>query len=641
MTRFDRLFTRVHLPAWMAGFVAAALIATGCDSSEDPFLLNPPPPDSSAVRVVNLINSEPIDVGIGAQTVWTALAPMSISVRRNFLFSEPVNLTVRRPSRPDTLDILPAQQFRGGSPTTYYVIGSENRTIVLSRSSSQIDRDDLAARGMSRLVFINAVADSTSYVLRMNCPSGDSLFRRGLLGELQTLQVAERDLSLFLVDATTNEAVASARLELQAGSVATLVAARSRTGRVALYLIDEHASMLAEAPAETRTDATIEVLNTTSDPIDVELGSEAIASALAPLALSPATTVSACGLSTGDSLVVSSNGGRLDTSIALSVGSRNLLVLYEQGGRTRALVVPRKTDGAAPNAASVRAVNLAGDRGRLFVEAGAGAPGIGLRNERLFGGLELGRPSGYRDLPIGTYPLLLRDSETGQAVGGSVGELVNGRYTFLVVDDGSGLKLLFTRDDDGNAGVAEFGEPGAQVLFFNVMPDAEATFTAGGLQLPPIAYSYVIQTLVAKSVTSITSSAGEIAIDLSNGGYTVGTTGSGSSRSTIAFPSPNTEPPIGRASIRFVNAVPGSSAMDIHQGDSATPVIGTTRFGEPTQAIERDALKYSFVATISGRTDVLARATGLEVSGRRHYLYVIAPRRTPGSPVHSVLWLQE
>jgi hypothetical protein len=305
------------------------------------------------------------------------------------------------------------------------------------------------------------------------------------------------------------------------------------------------------------------------------------------------------------------------------------------------LTLQRNQPQASEGRVHVRGVNLAPGIPSVVIEKGAGAPGSELQNERLFGTLGLGTASPYVSDTTGTFPLLLRDAATGRGVGGSVGDLSSGYFTLFVVEQDNKPKIMIAPDDGGNVVLSEFGEPGVQVIFYNMMPDASAEFSAGSLVLPPIAYSYVLQTILPESVTQITSNAGNADVDLTTGGYTIGATGSGSSHTIIALPAPANTPSNGRASIRFLNAVPGTGLFDIHQGDSSQPVIATTDFGVPSAAIERDALKYSFVATLEAAADVIARANALEVSAGRRYLYVVAPRLEEGSPQYSVLWLQE
>ncbi len=617
---------------------ALAILMGACDSSEDPYLLNPPQPDSTHVRVVNLVADEPIDAFVGGLEIAASVPPLTISDTRQFLFPQQVDFIVRRGALADTLK---AQQFDRGRTLTYFALGGGDTSILLVKQTSTVEEESLRSEGLTRLVFINAVADGSLLHLRRDCRTGDTLFRPVPFGANPSLDVSDDSLSLYLFDSGATDPLATARVGLERGRVQYIVAAKDASGGTHLYLLDAATTALADAPSETRTDAEVEVLNALGGgSISVRIGSTQLAANLLTMQLGPPTTIAACSLG-NDSLHVSGTGAlSIDTVVGLTVGSRNMLVVYGTPDAPGVFVLRRDRAEAPRSSVRIRGVNLLPDHTSAYLEAGAGSPGTTFQNQRLFDNLRYGRVSAFDTVMAGTYPLLIRDAANGQTIGGSVGDLAAGDHTLFIVEKAGHPTIYVTRDDDGSSTIAEFGEPGVPVSFFNVMPDADVTFTVGSLSLPPIAYSYVLQTIVPENVTSISSSVGDLSVDLTSGSYTIGATGSGDAHTAIAVPQTDL-PADGKASIRFLNAIPGSDAMAVHEADSLGDVIASTSFGQPSAPISREELKYTFVATPDGSTTVLARATGLQVSAGRRYLFVIAPRRTAGTPEYSVLWLQE
>ena len=111
-----RIDVRLFIP-----FLFAVALLVGCDSSEDPNLLNPPLPDSAQVRVVNLVPDAPIDAIFPMEAAATALSPYQVSSYKNFLQLTSVPLTVKRQGR-EKIDTAVLDNTLGqGARITYIV----------------------------------------------------------------------------------------------------------------------------------------------------------------------------------------------------------------------------------------------------------------------------------------------------------------------------------------------------------------------------------------------------------------------------------------------------------------------------------------------------------------------------------------
>ena len=627
---------------WLASvfvlFLAFAL--GGCDSSEDPALLNPTPPDSARVRVVNLIPDEQISVLVAGIPVATSLPSLGISGSRSFPKTDQVAVLVRR-SRFDTLK---GQNLANGSRITYFVVGGRDTTIIIPQSTSAFTEEDLQTRRVARLVFINALPDSAAHIVRIGCQGGDTLFAQSTLGGNQYREMDPVDASLYLAPASGGDPIATARVTLGSGGIYYLVAARVG-GQPGLFLISPTSTTLAPAPAETRADAAVQVLNALpSGVVNASLGSQQIATGLQPLALAPVVDVNACGSNGGDTLQVTpAFGAPFSTMSRFSVGSRSTIVVYGTPDGVRTVTLRRDNPAGVAGKVYLRAINLVPTLPSASIEAGAGAPDSVQPEKRLFGLVSLGAVTGYQELPAGGYPLIVKDAASGSFLGGGVGTLAPGFYTLFIVINGESVSLMVSRDDTPTTTLADFGQRGAQVRLFNMMPDADAQFSAGGLSLPPLAYSYVRSTLFPAGLTTVTSNAGDVTIDLSSASYTIGATGSGGSHSLVAIPALGTLPATGRASVRFLNVVPGSGEMVIHTEGNKGAELARTSFGTPSAPIELDERKYAFAATSTSDTLTLAQANGLELTEGRHYLFIIGLKRPDQGewPKYEVLWMQE
>ncbi|MEO5931713.1 MAG: hypothetical protein ABIR47_17395 [Candidatus Kapaibacterium sp.] len=632
---------------------ALALVLFGCDTSEDPNLLNPPQQDSARVRVVNLIESEPVDVGFYGIPIVNALAPFRVSETQKYLILTPTSLTVKRPSR-SKLDTIPTQSVLGaGAKVVFFVLKNNDGTsTVLPQAIGKLATTALVTRNVAEVVFINAVPDSlgTSYYIKSGCQSGDTLFNPTAFAQNPaTHDTSATDLSLYLFSTVDSMPVASTHLHTPPGSITYLIAGRMG-GSVHLFAMsatdDALTGMLPEAPPEMRTGATVELLNATADetPISARIqGGSTITSTLASLNISSAATVEACIDPHGDSLVIDAGSNQFKTPIRLSVGSRALVIAYDSVRSVRALTLSRDLAGGGGGGVYLRGVNVAPGVAAASISIGAGGDTSVGADSRPFGTLAYGKASGYVQLPAGNYPFLLSDANTGKFLSGGIQPLAPGFYTLIVVDRLGTPALMIVRDDLPGSPLSPLAGPGTRVTFFNLVRGVNAQFTVGTLQLPPLFYGYVYSTVAPYNVSTITSNSGQITIDPGSGGYFVGSVGTGSSRSLIAFRTDTSTQPVGKAFIRFINAFPNSPAIDIHIGRNTDPPLDSTAtFGVPTPTYIFDERKYSFFVTPHGDTAILARADGVQINAGRHYLVAIGPRSDgTATSMYDLLVMQE
>ncbi len=627
-----KLYNRVIIP-----FLLAALVMIGCDASENPNLLNPPPPDSTRVRVVNLLPDGEIDVAVPGIPLAVGIGPIQVSPLNHLLVLQQTVVVVRRTSPAVRFDTAYSQILAQGATVTYAILGGNdtNASRILSFGTGEQEKSDLRTAGEARLGFLNAVNDTSGYFIKVGSPSGPILFNTMAFAEMpRSITTGSRDLSLYLFSTRDSFPITSARLDMSVGTVSHLIAA-TVGGQVRLLLLEENtaATVLPEAPPETRTTATVELLNAISDEPAVSARLNGATSDFArnvpQLSISPATEIEAWINLSGDSLLVSTQDNKSYTSpVSLAVGSRTLMVVFKGEDGVQTLALSRDIPESANGKVHIRGVNASTFAGGISISVGAGAPAPINADYRPFGTLLPGGASGFVEIPPGAYPFMVSSARTGKFFGGGVEQLDPGYYTLFAVDDAGTPTLRILREDTPAASLDFLESGGSRVTFFNVMPDAEATFTAGPLTLAALPYSYVYSTLAPYSVRTIGSNVGTIAVDLTLGSYTIGTTGAQGARHIIAFRSPTDTLPPKVASIRFLNAVPDSPELVLRIGSNRADSIAILPFGTPTPALALDARKYSFFVTQSKDSTARARADGVELLAGRHYLLVVAPKRT-------------
>jgi hypothetical protein len=598
--------------------VTSALFAGACDSTEDPRLLNPPTPDSTLVRVVNLSEGEPIYVSVAGRAIAADIAPLGASPYTPVYFAQRVNIFVTRGARTDT---LADQVLLPGVRVTIFVASRGNQTRIVPLQAGRIELQDLQTNRQAKATFINALPDSGFALVRSGCQSGAEFFRNVAFGGTSTYIDIPVDLSLYLFAGTQPNLRASARLPLESGTI-TWVAAASTGGVAHLYAIAPSDVTLRELPAEERSEASVSVLNalSTSTTIDARLGDVPVASGLDALRMSASATVEACRSTTGDSLMVSAGGGELAVPLRMDVGSRALAVVYGPASSPSALSLRLDPPPGVADRAYVRLVNVSTTGSGATLQIGDGAPDS-LALATGFPALATGGVSGYVKLTPGAYPLLLLESGTGRHLAGGIQDLAAGYHTILIVDRDGGTDLLVLDHDANSAELGDIDQPGSRARLFNLMSDGSATFSFGAIHIDGLAYSYTATTAIPKTVSTISSTIGDIPVDHSTGSLVIGLTGSGSNRRAISFASPAGSPAEGRAAIRILDAVPEADELTV-EFDSTV----TARFGEPTETALRNEGRYSFTVRAPGSETVLARITGVELRGGRRYLLVIGPR---------------
>jgi hypothetical protein len=550
----------------------------------------------------------------------------------------PVPLEVRREGRekPDTA--LPENILSQGARITYLVLkglDTASKAFALAVGKPQIDA--LTSRRAAQIYFINAIDDASAYYLKEGCQSGPRVFESTTYAaDPKSIEWTGRYISLYLFN-DDSIPITTAHIETPIGSVSYVIAAK-RDGAVKLYLVTangtEPGGPLSEAPPETESTASVELLNATADaqPISATIAGsiQTIGTGVAPLSIAGPSRVEACIDPLGDSLLIDAGGtAPFKAPISLRVGGHSLVVVYDRVDSAKAIVLDRNLPDAEAGKVYVRAVNVAPAAGDVSISIGAGAPNGVNPDYRPFGSLAVGTTTGYVALPAGRYPWMLSNASTGKFQGGGIENLTDGFYTLFVVERLGAPSLMIARDD--GSPLKPLDEPGVRTTFFNLIPGTKAQFTVGPLLLPDLAYSYVFSTVLPLSVNTIGSNAGQAIVDPGVGGYVAGLTGSATDKKLLAFPADTNTPPAGKAAIRFLHAVPDGPELMVRIGKSTDPPADSSfTYGVPTPSFLLDERKYSFFITPKNDTKVLAKADGVQLIAGRHYLVALAPKN-PGS----------
>lgn len=615
-----------------------AIAAIGCDTTEDPRLLNPPLPDSTLFRVVNLSDGEAVYASINGQALAVNLGSMQSTPYKPVLFVERVNIIVTRGDRRDTLF---DQSLTAGVRATLFVATRGDQTVAILRQAGTIELQDLIRDNIARTTFINAVPDSAAMSVRVGCQSGEPLFRDVPFGGTVVYESGAIDLSLYLFAGLETSARASAHLPLQPGSITWVIAARSG-GSDRMYAIGPYDAGIRELPRETRTDASIEVLNALNEgnSISASLSGDVVATDIAALQLSSASMVPACRTPAGDSLViVPSGGGSIRVPLRMDVGSRSLAIVYGSQSDARALSLRLDPPPGVTNRAHVRLVNVSTVAPGSQLQIGSGAPDSASL-ATTFPSLPTGGVSAYVAVTPGIYPLLLQESGTGRHLFAGIENLAAGYHTVIIADRGGSAEILVLDHDANSSSLGGLDLPGSRARLFNLMTDGDASFDIGPLTVSGLSYSYTASTVVPLSIASVTTNAGATDVDHASGSLIIGVTGAGDGRRVISFRSPTGSPAGRNAAIRVLNAVPGVGELEVEIDPS---IRVSARFGEATESVERNAGRFSFFVRSPGDTTVLARITGVELRQGRRYLLVIGPRRSidEGSEPYVALLIQE
>jgi|GEM_PF-1945623 len=645
-----RIDFRLLLPFLL---MMAAII--GCDSSEDPNLLNPPLPDSARARVVNLVPDEQVDVSFPGLPVATGVGSFQISSYRGFLLLTSTPLTVKRTGREKLDTVSIDNTLSQGARITYVVLKSrDTSTLALILATGKQQVDALIERQAGQVYFINAVDDESSYYIKSGCQSGATVFQNaGYAATPTSIETQRPELSLYLFGASDSLPITSAHVPTPIGSITYLIAAK-RDGVIRLYMLSATgdagiAGPLQMAPVEERTTASVEILNATADamPISASLGENPspIVTGLGALSLSSPTQVEACVDPLGDSLLISANGGApFKTPIALQVGGRSVVVVYDSVGAAKALVLARELPQAAAGKVYLRAVNVSPSAGVTSISVGAGGPNGINPDFRPFGSLNVGVATDYVELPGGNYPLILSSALTGHYMSGGMQNLPSGFYTLFVVERLGEPSLMIVRDDVPGSSLQTLEQPGVHITFFNLIPSTIAQFTVGPYVLPSLSYTYVFSTVLPYGITTIGSNAGQGTVDPGTGGYVAGLTGSVTDKRLLLFQSDPNVPPPGKAAIRFLHAVPDTPELMVRIGKSTdVPADSSLTYGVPSQSFLLDERKYSFFISPRGDTTILARADGVQLIEGRHYLVAIAPKNpiSTSADEYTLLVIQE
>ncbi len=627
----------------VAGLLLVALLAS-CDASEDDSLLNPPPPDSTRVRVLNLVDGSDVTASLGSIRVATDLAPMSSSDVLPIFSAEQVVYSARRNSSGRT-DSLPGQILARGARMTYVTMRrGDTGTTTLSLPLGRQDLTDLLARGASMVTFVNAVDDTTFLGLRLGCQSGDTLADGIAFSRATSLESTAGERSLFVMRTGDSIPLASTRLSTPPGTVTYLIATREG-GVFRLFALPADGSTsgrLPTAPPETRTTATVSLLNANADGETISAsidGGATVAVGLGPLGVSAKVDVAACVGSAGDRLVVTGSGGdTISTRLRLTVGADAMVAVYDKIASVKAIVLDRTYPTPKAGHAFVRCANLSPAAGTASVAVGSGSPDTVLVEGRPFGSLPVGGQSAYVPFKVGDYPFLLDRSADGVFLFGGIQSFTEGYYTLVIVERGGAPRLMVIRDDAPVPDISELSVTGIRLSLFNAITQQTVAFTIGTLSIPPIPYSYVSRTLMDGTGSSIASTIGSIQINTANGPHTVLAARVGGSDRLFAFPVHQIDPPAKSAQLRVFSAV--DEELEIREDDARGSVLAVAKSGQISDSEDRAERRYSFFAV---RTDgtVMAQSSGVTLVAGRRYLMVITDAGAGSNPPYSIIWMQE
>lgn len=634
---------RVPLYALSIGIALASL---GCDTSEDPNLLNPAPPDSTRIRVVNTLDSDPISATLGGAPVATDLAGLTVSELLPRYSPEQVVFSVRRGSS-GRFDSLPGQILARGARLTYVILSrGDTATTAITLPLGRQDMTDLQTRGVSAVTFVNAVDDTTFLGLRQGCASGDTVADGIGYGRTFSLESSSQERTLFVVRTGDSVPLASVRLPTPTGS-ATYVFAARKAGTVRLFALDADGSTagpLMAAPPESRTTAFVSLLNVNADGSTVTAeveGGATIAANAPPLTLSSSVEIPACVSASGDRLRISTpSGGSASTSLRMTIGKDAVVAVFDRIGSIKSVTLNRDFPTPKTGFAYVRCVNLSPSAGPVELAVGAGSPDTVAVESRPFGTSAVGAQSPYVLFRNGEYPLMLARASDGTFLHAAIQTMSDGYYTIVVVEESSKPRMMIMRDDETTPVLRELSASGTRLTAVNAVPDALVGFSVGTLSVPAIAYSYVTRTVMPLTSSQITSTVGSVSILPTTGPVTAIATQSSSGGRLYAFAGISDPAAPGLAQVRAFSAV--HEDLEVREGSAVGTVAVLAPNGRPGAVAELDDRRYSFFVVRSDGT-VVAELRGISLSPQRRYLMVIAPRRadSPSTMPYAVLWLQE
>jgi len=620
--------------------VAALLPAIGCDTNEDPALLNPTTGDTTRVRFINLLSGA-VTAEIVPTTVAQNLAPGTISPFVPFGSVQPAPVVIHN-ARPGSIDTLPALGLAQGAAITQIILPDRDTAVrIVTVATSSIEQKDLVKRLVGRVVVVNAIDDTSAITVRSGCVSGDPVVTGLAYASSASVESSSADISLFFLGSDGLTQLGSARVPTAPGEVRFIIVTRiAGTLRIVEFTGNgsEPGGPLQNTSPETRTRATLSVVNGADDALDIATGNgDPVAASLQPGAQSAPVDVEACTAAGGDSLRVIGSGG--DTTVVpvrLRVGARSVVAVYRRNGAITALDLTR-SDNAGAGTVALRALNFSNAFPQTSIGAGAGSPDTSGTITRTFAGLNLGRLSGTVTLDAGTYPFILSDAVSGVFIGGGVQQLDPERYTLLVFDIDGTPQLRLLRDDIPGAQPTPLSASGRRAVLFSIVPDKQITFTVGSVTFPPLVWRGALQGLVPENATSVSSTVGEVPLPSATA-YTIGAIGGAENARVIALATPETPPAARRASIRLLAGFAADRTIALR--DAATPenVLATSKTGTVSTPFEVEARKYTFILTNVTDTVALARLEGVEVTSGRHYL-LVAGDRPSSDPLTTVATL--
>ncbi len=631
------------------------LLLTGCDTSESDSLLNPPTPDSTQTRVLNMLGEDGLNVSLGGVKVAAELADRSFSNLTSVSFNTTVPLVLSSPSYADTIqNVSVSTTFGDDLLTTWIGAPSGDSVTAFQLVSRESEVEGLVNSSSSRLYFYNGSGVESLSILE-GCSNGSALFSGARSNSLinRTAEIFSGTTTLFAKDDGNDAVVQSGQIELQAGDILCIVAVDDGLGGVTLQsfsLRPNSPGELTEIAPEVRTTTDLRIINgIDGETIDVHLqgSDETIVTGLAPLGVSDNLSITACQGQSGDTLlVVESTGDTSNVPFTGEIGGAQTMVLYRDNLQLGSIVLSEVEPGGEGEV-SLRAANLFSTDTLFSIIAGAGAPGDRSRGSLLFPRLAGRSLSNPIEISAGLYPLALEFASSGEFISGGLQELRAGSYTILILRTEDAPRLLLLNESVDPVTVRPLQLSAVKSVLYSANNGDAVTISfetsLGTMTIPEIAYSYVYPTFLPIESVRISGPFAPENVQVEEDGVLVGWTGTGDEGRLATSARSRANPVSGETTLRVHHAAPSQGPVDFRQESTEGTILASVNYLELSESAPLDARRFSFIVTPADRNDELARITGVQLSDRRNYLMVVAPageNSTTGRDL-SIILIQE
>ncbi|HSW84696.1 MAG TPA: DUF4397 domain-containing protein, partial [Usitatibacter sp.] len=376
-----------------------------------------------------------------------------------------------------------------------------------------------------------------------------------------------------------------------------------------------------------------------AEPLNMNVDDSAKATGVA---LGSASSFTEITSGTRDVKIVSSTTQAvlLEKSLAFQDGTNDTVLVYGKRASMLASILTDETTVISSGHLRVRVVNLAPDTGIVDVYIGAGdistlpaaIPGAGA-----------GNVTASAEISPGAAPVTITISGTQDVIFTSAPQTFTaGTYVTVIVVPSAGGKLVSAILLTQGGGTTFLQNPIARVKATNAIGDSAAgyNFRADGapvlLNVPFAASSTYINIASGNHTLQLEASnvPGTIAASLTKSldgahDYSLVALGTSAAPQLTAITDDNSSPPTGLAKLRFINAMSGSSAVDV-QVNFAGELSGLA-FGTASSYYNvAPSLTYTITFASPGGLSVLATATPIEIdNGGVYTAYLMGASGAP------------